>query len=156
MGKSKAILPKGLISDPANMRQVITNTLNEQALAIQVDFQVTTATWNNAPTFRINASGWQREIGTDGEIYSMLNEGTAAHRILPKRGKVLRFTGPFQAKTVPNTISSGPGSKGSAESFSRGVNHPGTKARNWDKAIAKKWQKLIGKLFQRAIDSAVN
>jgi hypothetical protein len=156
MGKAKAILPRGLISNPAKMRQVIINTLNEQALAIQVDFQVTVATWEHQPTFSITANGWQRAISTNGAIYSMLNEGTRAHRIMPKRGKVLRFTGPFQAKTVPNSISSGPGGKGTNETFSKGVNHPGTKARNWDKAIAKKWRRLIGKQFQRAIDSAVN
>ena len=156
MAKAKAILPRNLISNPAKMRRVITNTLNEQALAIQVDFQVTVATWDNKPSFSIKASGWRREIGTDGEIYSMLNAGTKAHRILPKNGKVLRFRGPFQAKTVPNSISSGPGGKGTDETFARGVNHPGTKARNWDKTIAKKWRRLLGKQFQRAIDAAVN
>lgn len=156
MGKAKAILPRNLISNPAKMRQVIANTLNEQALAIKVDFEITVASWDNKPSFSIRASGWQREIGTDGDIYSMLNAGTKAHRINPKRGKVLKFSGPFSAKTVPNQIMSGPGSQGSAETFSKGVNHPGTKARNWDKTIAKKWRRLLGRQFQRAIDAAVN
>lgn len=157
MGRSKVILPKKLAADPRRMARAIANGLNAQALAIKVDFQITTATWSNKPAFAVEVTGpYERVISTGDSIYTMLNEGTDAHEIRPKNGKFLRFRGPFQAKTVPNQISSGPGSKGPNETFSRGVRHPGTKARNWDKAIAKKQRRLFGRVMQRAIDSEVS
>lgn len=156
MGKSKVILPKQLSTNPVAMARVIQNTLNARALDIKVDFGVTVASWDHNVTFSVTSpSPYERIVSTEDDIYRMLNQGTAPHRIEPKGGGVLRFTGPFRAKTVPNSISSGSGSKGSTETFTRGVNHPGTQARNWNKAIAKKWRRLVGPLFQRAIDSEV-
>lgn len=156
MGKSKVLLPRKLAVDPAAMARVIANTLNARALDIKVDFGVTVASWEHSVTFSVTSpSTYERIVSTEDDIYRMLNKGTPAHRIEPKGGGVLRFTGPFRAKTVPNSISSRSGNKGSAETFSRGVNHPGTEARNWNKAIAKKWRRLVGPLFQRAIDSEV-
>ncbi len=157
LGKSKVVLPKKLISDPAKMAKVIQNTLNEQALAVKIDFEVTVQTWGDPASFTVVApSPFVREIGTGDSIYSMLNAGTKPHAILPKRGKTLRFRGPFQAKTVPNSISSGPGSVGTTEMYRRGVQHPGTEARNWDTVIAKKWRRLFARQMQRAIDAAAH
>lgn len=156
--KAKALIPKKLACNPAAMARVIQNTLNTQALAIKVDFGVTVQTWESKPEFSIRSvSPYEREIGTDDTNYSRLNEGTPPHVITPRRGRVLVFRTPFRAKTVPNSISSGPGSKGTNTVFVTGpVNHPGTKPRQWDKAIKKKWDRLIGPLFQRAIDAEVN
>jgi len=157
MGKSRAIIPKSLPSDPRKMAQVMTNQMNGIAQSMKIDFEVTVQTWDDPASFTIEApSIWVRIISTGDEIYSMLNRGTQPHRILPRNGGVLRFNTPFRAKTRPNSISSGAGSIGNNEVFSRGVNHPGTEARNWDKAIAKKWRRLAGGIMQRAIDAAVN
>lgn len=154
---SKVIIPKRLPSDPRRMAQVMTNQMNGIAQSIKVDFEVTSQTWDNPASFTIEAPRtWVRIISTDDGIYSMLNAGTRPHRILPKSGGVLRFQTPFRAKTRPNSISSGSGSVGSNEVYSRGVNHPGTEARNWDKTIAKKWRRLAGNIMQRAIDAAVS
>lgn len=159
MGKSKAIIPKRLVSDPRKMAQVMTNTMNGVAQSMKVDFEVTVQTWDDPASFTIEApSIWVRIIATEHDIYSMLNKGTKAHDIFPKNKKSLAFTGPFRSKTVPNQIMSRSGSKGSNQTIlprGRGVKHPGTKARNWDKTIAKKWRRLAGNIMQRAIDSAV-
>lgn len=154
MPKSTAIIPKDRpLAKP--MRTIISNTLSAQAKAIKVDFGVTTQTWDDRPKVSIAApSPYQREIVVESEVYAMLNEGTKAHDIKPKRGSVLRFQTPFRSKTVPNDIRSRKGMKGSVTVWSRGVHHPGTKARNWDRNIAEKWQARIGDIFQRAIDSA--
>lgn len=157
MGKSRVILPKQLAADPVAMQRVITNTLNARALDIKVDFGVTVASWKHKVSFAITTpSPYERIISTEDDIYVMLNKGTPPHRILPKSGGVLHFTGPFKAKSRPDWIGSGSGSKGKNETFSRGVDHPGTEARNWTKAIAKKWRRLLPGLFQRAIDAEVN
>lgn len=156
MANSKAILPKDRpLVKP--MRVIISNTLSAQAKAIKADFGVTTQTWRNRPRFTINApSPYERQIATDDDIYAMLDAGTKAHTIRPKSARsILRFTTPFQSKTLPNQIMSRGGSNGSAQIVARVVHHPGTAARNWAQTIAAKWQAQIVPIFQRAIDSAV-
>lgn len=157
MGKSKVIIPKKLSVDPAKMARVITNTLNATALSIKIDFAVTTQTWSDKPTFAIELpTPSTRTVSTGDRVYTMLNEGTPPHEIAP-RGKVLVFQTPFRAKTVPRSISSGPGRKGGNTVFTRKpIQHPGTEAREWDTTIAKKWKKQVGPIFQRAIDSEVS
>lgn len=151
-------MPKKLSTDPKRMAQAITNALNSTALAIKADFETTAQTWNDKPTFQIaTLTTYTRAIGTEHAVYAMLNKGTKPHLIRPKGGGVLVFRTPFQAKTVPRQIMSGPGRKGANQVFTRRpINHPGTKARAWDQAIAEKWRKQFPAIMQRAIDSAVN
>lgn len=154
MANSTAILPKGR---KLNMRRVIDNTLTAQAKAIKVDLALPAQTWRHKVGVSIATTApYERTITVDDDIYAMLNEGTKAHDIKPKRpGGILRFQGPFRAKTVPNEIRSNKGSVGNVVTWSRGVHHPGTKARNWDRVIAKKWRERLGAIFQRSIDSEV-
>jgi hypothetical protein len=158
VGKSRVILPKKLIADPRKMAQAITNTLNATAKAIKVDFDVTAQTWRNKPTFAIAApNSYTREISTDDEIYSMLNEGTPEHDIFPKPGKVLVFRTPFRSKTLPRQIRSTSGGQGGNVVFTRKpIQHPGTAPREFDKVIAEKWESQVGSIFQRAIDAAAH
>lgn len=157
MAKAAVILPKKKPFDTAKMRGVITSTLNAQAKAIKVDFDVTTQTWDHRPDFTISSpSEYTREISTNDPIYAMLEVGTKPHIIRPKSARgILRFTTPFRAKTAPREIASYAGSKGSNQVVARVVHHPGTKARNWTKVIKAKWDAQIGPIFQRAIDSAM-
>lgn len=152
MASSTVILPKGR---KLNMRRVIENTLTAQAKAIKVDLALPQQTWRHKAPVSIEAKPYERTITVEDPIYVMLNEGTKPHDIKPKRGGVLRFQGPFRPKTVPNEIRSNKGSVGNVVTWSRGVHHPGTKARNWDRVIAKKWRERLGSIFQRAIDSEV-
>lgn len=156
MTKAQVILPKGKVFDVAKMKGVITSTLNAQAKAIKVDFDVTTQTWDHRPKFTITSpSEYTRQIATDDNIYAMLEVGTKAHVIRPKSARgILRFTTPFRSKTIPNEIRSRKGSKGNNPAVARVVHHPGTAARNWTKVIKRKWDQQIGAIFQRAIDSA--
>jgi hypothetical protein len=153
----KLILPKKLLADPAKMARAITNAMNGVAKDIQVDFKVTTQTFKEQVEFVIaSPSAYRRTISTVNKIYAFLNDGTPEHDIFPKPGGILRFNTPFKPKTLPNRIASGPGSKGTTEVISkRGVHHPGTEARAFDKAIQAKWEKEFGVIMQRAIDSEV-
>lgn len=154
MANSTAIIPKGR---KLNMRRVIENTLTAQSKAIKVDLAIPQQTWRHkAPATITKTAPYERTITVDDEIYAMLNEGTKAHDIKPKKpGGLLRFQGPFRPKTVPNEIRSNKGSVGGAVTWSHGVYHPGTRARNWDRVIAKKWRERLGAIFQRAIDSEI-
>ena len=152
----KLIIPKKLIADPQKLARSLTNALNGVAKDIQVDFKTTTQNWQHAVAFPIESPAtYRRTISTDDPIYGFVNDGTRPHRIAPKGGGVLAFNTPFRAKTVPGQIMSGPGGSGSTQAFARGVNHPGTKARNFDKTIHDKWEKEFPVIMQRAVDSEV-
>jgi hypothetical protein len=149
------IKPSKSVFTPQQRGNIIRNTLTATAKAIKVDFDVTTQTWSNRPVFTIiSGERFQREISTDSDIYAMLDAGTQAHTIKPKRGGgILKFTTPFKSKTLPNQIMSRSGSKGSSPAAARVVHHPGTAPRRWAKAIAAKWQAQVGDIFQRALDA---
>ncbi len=154
--RAKVILPKKLIIDSKAMAKVIENTMNAQAKDIQIDFKVTTQTWNHKPEFVIEVpTPYERIIATGSIIYSYVNDGTRPHIITPKRSKILRFSPFYRAKTSPRSIGSGPGGSSGDPVVAHVVHHPGTTAREFDDVIAKKWDAKIGGIFQRAVDSAV-
>lgn len=157
MPKSRLILPKKLIADPAKMARALTNGLNATAKGVQTDFNVTAQTWQHKPTFAITSpTPYQREISTSDEVYTFVNDGTKAHDIRPKQpGGRLLFTTPFRAKTVPRQIRSNQGSKGTTPAVAQVVHHPGTTARDFDQVIAQKWDKQFPTIMQRAVDSEV-
>lgn len=156
MSKSRVIAPKGFLIDVAAQKRAIGNALNGAAKGVKVDFGVTTQTWDHRPTFAIDApSEFVREVSTDDDVYAMLNVGTKAHDIRPKRARFLVFQTPFRSKTIPNDIRSRKGSQGATTVRARVVHHPGTAARNWTKVIKAKWDKQLPVLLQRAIDSTV-
>lgn len=158
MGKSRVILPKQLSADPARMARVITNTLNSAARGVMADFNVTAQTWEDKPTFAITSpTPYRRDVSTDDENYARVNDGTRAHLIRPSPGGVLVFRTPFQSKTVPNQIRSRGGRQGGNVVFTRKtIQHPGTAARDFDKAIKQKWDKEFPTIMQRAIDADVS
>lgn len=152
----KLIIPKKLIADPKKLARALTNALNGVAKDIQIDFKVTTQTWEHKPSFPISSpSAYRRIVSTDDEVYSFVNDGTRPHIIRPKGGGVLVFRTPFRAKTLPNRIASGPGGTGATEAIAREVNHPGAAPRAFDKAIKEKWDQRFAVIMQRAIDSEV-
>lgn len=156
MPRAKVILPKKLILDAKAMGRVIENTLNATAKDMKIDFDVTAQTWKNKPQFVIETpSPYERIVATGSIIYSYVNDGTPPHVITPHRSKLLRFSPFYRAKTSPRSISSGPGGSSGDAVFARRVNHPGTKAREFDRVIAEKWDRLLPGIFQRAVDSAI-
>jgi hypothetical protein len=160
MTKAVVILPKHKVFDAVKMRSVITSTLNAQAKAIKVDFDVTTQTWKaeRRPKFQITSpSEYTREIATDNDVYFMLNVGTKRHTISARNKPFLVFKWQgFRSKTIPNEIRSRKGAQGKQWVRKLSVEHPGTKPRLWTKAIKKKWDAQIGVTFQRAIDAAAS
>ena len=126
------------------------------------DFKKTTETWEHPVKFeKITdvSENMSILVGTDDEIYGYVDKGTRPHKIYPKRqGGKLYFkwggSGSYRAKTTPNVIGSqGGGSSGDMVAFPY-VNHPGTKARNFDKIIQKKWQVRFKRRMEDAMKRA--
>ncbi|MCP4540589.1 MAG: hypothetical protein GY832_25920 [Chloroflexi bacterium] len=111
--------------------------------AIRRDFEKTTKSWKRKPPFEVLVESGPPAtvlVATDDKIYDYVDRGTEAHVILPKKAKALRFQSGYKAKTTPGVIGSSAGGPFGATVFSKGVIHPGTKARGFSKEIAKKWQ----------------
>lgn len=155
--KLKAIkLPRGMLLDPKKLSRAIENALDGAALGAQADLAATVATWKHKPDFTIDAKLGRREVFTTDEIYGYVNSGTKPHQILPKNGGVLRIGVGGRPKTVVGALRSNKGAKPKSFVFtSKGVHHPGSKARDFDKAAQKKWDKQLPEIAQRAIDSEV-
>lgn len=157
----KLIKPQTLKVDI--FRLYFLNALRQAGRDIMKDFEKTTATWKNKPTFEIQISlsgGLQVEVYTEDEIYRYVDKGTEPHDIWPgfytgkSDKKVLAFSSTFSPKTIPGVIGSGPGSRGKVDTFRPYVEHPGTKARNFSEEIQKKWQTIFKTRMEQALRQA--
>ena len=151
----KQIKPQRLLVEA--MRAALEAAANQAADEIEVDFQKTTASWTNKPIFeKLVDLGPPITVlvGTDDEIYGYVDLGTRPHVIRPKRAKALRFQSGYVAKTTPGVIGSSAGGPFGDTVFSRGVNHPGTKARNFSKGITELWQTKFKRKMEQAMSSA--
>ena len=101
--RMKPIIPKNI------NKRALFDELEKEMKAIQKevakDFDSTVKTWDNQPKFdkefESSKSRIRIFVGTGDAIYGYVSEGTKPHRIMPKRGKVLRFQGTYTAKTAP-------------------------------------------------------
>ena len=149
----KAIKPTTLREDA--MRLALLNQMRKVGTQIKKDFEKTTATWEHKPKFEslvsLAGGGATLLVETNSVIYRYVSEGTKPHVILPKKAKALRFPGTYTAKTLPGVLEARAGGASGADVFSKGVMHPGTKARNFDKLIAAKWQRQ----FKREMEAVM-
>lgn len=152
---------KAIIAKAINHKAMMAE-LEKEMKAIQKevakDFDATVKTWEHKPKFDEKFEAKPRRlyffVGTGDDIYTYVSVGTKPHRIRPKRAKVLRFSGGYQAKSQPGVIDARGGGSSGGEVFSRGVQHPGTKARKFDEAIAEKWQRPFGDRMEKAMKRA--
>jgi hypothetical protein len=144
------------------LRATMLAQMNHYVSVLKKDYALTTATWSDKPKFEaieaFSPDGPTVLVGTDSKIYGYADEGTglygkkhAKYRI-PKLGntkaKRLVFYTPSTAKTRPNWIGSGPGSKGTVKNVRRSVMHPGIKPRNFTAILQKKHQPAFKKAMQ--------
>lgn len=140
---AKSIKPKRLKDE--DMKRILRNAMRRMAYAVKKDFEATVKTWDHKPTFTVLTSLRGNEspsilVGTDDLIYLFVDKGTKRHPIFPKNYPYLKFQEGYNAKTTPNVIGSGAGGPYGKWVLSFfGVEHPGTKPRNFEKMIAKKW-----------------
>lgn len=96
-----------------------------------------------------------RPVGDEAKIWGYVTNGTKPHKILPKRGKALRFRwgGPrsYTPKTGFGGQYRGSGKTTGPTRFFKGVNHPGNKPRNFEKHF-KRW---INPAFRKESEAAV-
>ena len=129
--------------------------MRDAADAALADFEKTAATWTHKPTFIIKEQTAGYLVGTEDDIWNMLDVGTRAHLIAARRAKRLRFSTGGTAKTRPGFVGSQPGSPGAGVVFAQVVHHPGTKARAWSKLIGSKYRVQLQRFIAARIRAAV-
>lgn len=140
---------KTKLFDERKLKAAIGEALDHAAKDAITDFKKTTATWDNKPTFSASKDGeYARNVGTDNEIYHFVNAGTKPHEIRPVNAPALAFNVVSTPKTTPGVLGSGPGGSSGPVAFAQVVQHPGTRAREFTKAIAED----AGPKLQRAMD----
>ena len=158
--KVKVIKPKKMNQRAFNA--VLLDTLADAEKGILKDFTDTTKTWKHKPEFEhghmLNPRRGKAYVQTDDEIYGYVNNGTRPHRI-PKTGNArLRFKwggkGSYRPKTKPRTFGSRPGGPTGPWTGAAWVQHPGTKAREFDQIIAKRWKSLLPRALRSALGKA--
>lgn len=134
--------------DKDGVRVELLRGLRESGKSVVKVFETTIASWEgDKPKFEpqislTEADGAGLDIGLTGPALGIqkwfwLDEGTPPHTISAKPGGRLAFQSGYKAKTVPGLIGSGPGGPSGGTVFAQSVEHPGTEAREWSKAIAK-------------------
>lgn len=152
--KLKPIVPrKGFLGDVNALERAIDKALDDTADFTKEQFDKTAQTWNDKPSFVVSKTKAGRSVYTRHRVWNMLNKGTRAHPIRPKRAKVLRFSVGGKSKTRPRIIGSTRGSTGTTPVVARRVMHPGTEPREWDIVIAPKAQDELGRNMRRNLKS---
>lgn len=153
MIKLKPITPPKDTFDVSAYRRAIKQALDETARKVKQDFEKTTATWKDKPSFDITAPGEnERVIGTDDATYGYVDDGTKPH-VIVARGKVLAFAPGAKAKTRPRVIGSGGGGgSGAVPIFRPRVQHPGSEAREFSETIGDQAEQELADRMQAAID----
>jgi hypothetical protein len=146
----------GRFISPKQVQKAVDEGYAKLAALTVEGYEKTTSTWDNKPTFTIKITRKGFTVTTTNAIYIFVDEGTRPHRIMPRRPDgVLRFNAPFRAKTRPGSLSSGSGGSGPDTVYSRGVNHPGSKARGFTEGIQKRIDKVKAGIMQAEIDKVV-
>lgn len=114
------------------------------ANTVKRDLESTVKSWTNKPVFTIEYSKDEITVGTDDNIYALVDEGSPAHPIYPRVAKRLKFQSKYKAKTTPGVIGSRSGGKSGIIVTATGIpRHPGFTARKFIDAIAKKNNKAF-------------
>ena len=155
---TKQIKPARLKDDA--MRLALLNGMRKFGTQVKKEYEKTVSTWETKPKFdtivSLEGQGPTLIAGVSGggkgaEHWRYVNEGTREHVILPKGDKPLAFKSGYNAKTTPGLISAKAGGSFGDVVFEKGVLHPGTEPRDFDKLIADEMKPR----FKRAMEDAM-
>jgi len=152
--KLKAIKP-GAMPTGQEYAKAMQKAVEKAASLALRDLEATTRTWVDKPAFDVTITeqggSYGVTAGTDDAIYGYVDAGTKPHVIKPKRGKYLRFSSGFRAKTKVGVIGSFEGGSFGEDVFSKGVMHPGFPGRKFTQKIAQRRQATTRQLVEDGI-----
>lgn len=142
----------------------ISKTLDSEVKpALIAYFEMVTKSWRNTQTFKAKKKITRESLSIDvypssenAKIWQYVTGGTRPHPIFPKKARALRFEwggyGSYKPKTTTSGGYKGPGRViGGKTVYRMHVNHPGTKARNFEKHIARWYAPQFRRTMKNAI-----
>lgn len=144
----RVFVPEMVLNSQLVRHLIVQKMQSKSAPEVRKLFMQTVQGWANQPTFhqkflnsphRVTAQIWPGANTKGGQIYNYVNNGTPPHVIRPRRGGLLRFQTGYRAATRPRVLSSRAPSRFGDYVGSRGVNHPGVEARDFDKEIVAQY-----------------
>lgn len=151
VARLKPITQKSNLS-ARNMESQLNAAIAKTLTQAVTEFKKTTRTWRNTTVvfYVTRVANFKGAAGTDNDIYMYVARGTRPHLIRPVRAKSLVFgQGVYRAVTTPGVLGSRTTGRGLVGAggvakpiFARKVNHPGTKARGFEEAVAKRVQRV--------------
>lgn len=151
MLKLKPIKPKADPLNVAAIERTVKQVMQQAADDAKSDLEKTTQGWSRSVSFQAIPDATGFIVGTDDEVWNMLDQGTKPHRITPRRATRLRFQSGYKAKTRPRVLGSGGGGASGDVIYAKAVDHPGTAPREWSKMVAEKYQTEIPLRMNEAI-----
>lgn len=150
-----------IVINSATVRNAIVNKMQRKtAPDLKRMFGLTVNGWQDKPAFLqkftnrtdfVSTQVWPGQNTKGGKTYRIVNEGSPAHRIRPRRAKLLRFQPGYRAGTRPRVLNSTSYSRFGNIVSARGVNHPGFEARDFDEEIAEQYGPTFAQDMQDAI-----
>lgn len=152
IGKVSARYKKMARNLPGIIDKATKAIIEDEALPL---FNNTVRTWKHQPRFMARKvyHGYGVEVNPL-QPFEWVNKGTKAHEIEARNAPLLRFTGPYHAKTKVNTIASYNGGRGNVWVSKRRVHHPGTEARNFTDIIMRRVQTRAADRMRKALSEA--
>jgi len=135
--------------------------------ALLAYFEKVVKSWANAPEFKAKKKITRTEMsvsvtpaGTNADIWRYVSGGTRPHIIRPKGKYPLRFQwggyGSYKARTSTSGGYRGPGRViGGEQVRFMQVNHPGNKARNFERHIARWYAPVFRRTMKNAMARAM-
>ena len=169
--KVNVFVPKDILRQSIVQDSIAQVMVKKTAPEVYSLFKGTVSGWDNKPTFKrklkrsmnyMSMSVWADGEGLNSrgiavwKQYAMVNQGVDRHDI-PKSGTTyMRFPDGrgYKSSTRPRMLTSGPRANFGQMVVKFKVDHPGLKAREFDKTIAEKYEPIFRKDIQDAIGVA--
>lgn len=150
------LVPKGTIFDIERFKYLNRITNSRVSREAKRLYEKTTRTWSRHIAFYIRDSAADDfvEVGTNDDLYVMINDGTPAHVIMNKPGNILAFQRQYVPKTIPRVLNSYSGGPRGNFVRTKFVWHPGTDPRNFTEEITKVTDEMFARLKIGAVVEA--
>src|SRR3972149_419558 len=110
---ARVFVPDEVLNVPALRGRIEQTMRNKSAPEVRREFLKTIQGWDHSPDFSMRFNFGQSTLsatitpsGADATIWELVNAGSPAHTIVPRRAKQLRFQTGYRAATRPRVISS--------------------------------------------------
>jgi hypothetical protein len=157
MAGFRVIRPDALKTDA--VRSEVRKAMHSIGIKAKKTFREITDNWKeeNQPRYNFETVNLKHAIrltvyiSGNVKIFDYVSRGTDPHVIVPRNSKRLIFRTGYKAKTQPGSLKSGTSSYSGPKVAAKEVNHPGTKAREFEEQVAAMYESV----FTVAVDEAV-